>query len=134
MDVSAFVQELIGDGLDIGLSDDGERLRVDVAKATLSAERKELITKHKPEIVAFFQRRAWRPKVARGAIHYILHRSQRHLDRLNSSQRSEAQTHLRSNLHEMWSAYENQNAYRLADRLVSLYRATSYYVSHVANK
>lgn len=88
MEVKELLNDLTQYGLVLGLSEDRERISVDQTNAKLTEEQKTLIRDHKPEIMDFLVKRDLNPKVIKGAIHWIAHRSQRYLDKLTPQERS----------------------------------------------
>lgn len=99
------VDMLADNGLYIRLSDDGERIQVDVTMNPLTDDMKDLIRENKKELIEYLVMRDWNPKVIAGAIHYIAHRAQKLIDRLPLQQRLRLMDSLSESRNQVWDQY-----------------------------
>jgi hypothetical protein len=106
MDVKTLLDDLAQCGLVLGLNDDKTKITVDQTNAKLTEEQKTLIREHKSEIMDILSKRDLNPKVVKGAIHWIAHRSQLYLNRLTQHERSTLMGSLSKYRQTVWELYE----------------------------
>lgn len=120
MDIPQFIQRLIGDGFSISLSEDGEKIKLSSSGGKLDDERRKYIQEHRDEIVAHLRKRAWNPKVAKGATHYIMARAQRRIAELHPKLRKEYIAQLVQHSTPVWEAFQEQDRWKLMAALTAL--------------
>lgn len=134
MNIETFIADLTHTGLILGVSPDGERITVDTTRTKLTDEQKTLIREHKSEILEILQQRGFDPKVAKGAIHYIAHRSQRWIDKLPRENLSTLMVLLYPYQTQIWNAYQKKQTRMLQCALIEYYRTVISYVWNVERK
>lgn len=121
-DVGKFVQSLIGDGFNISVSNDGEKIKIDTSHSQLSDQQRQTIKDHKEEILIYLRRKAWNPKVAKGATHYILYRSHKQIREAPPEVRAKLIAQVEPKLTAVWQAFEHQDRWELMKALTALNR------------
>lgn len=127
MNIETFIQELTAAGLALGISPDGERITVDTTRTKLTDEQKTLIREHKAEIMDFLAKRDLNPKVVKGAMTWMIYRSQTHLNRLTLQERSTLMDSLSEYRQTVWELYTSlldlsQKPYTSSNQKQGLYR------------
>lgn len=120
MDTAQFVQKLIGDGFNISLSEDGEKIKLSSTNGKLDSERRQYIQDNKTDIIAHLRRKVWNPKVARGATQWIIIRAQRHISEMPPKQRAEYIEQLAQLSTPVWEAFNQQDRWKLIKALTDL--------------
>jgi hypothetical protein len=129
------IQQLNKAGFTVTLGEKEDALRVTSENGhTLTDEQKQLLRENKDKLLVYLQLQDWNPKVVKGAIHYITHRSQRWIDQIpneNSSTLMDLLSRLRN---RVWSAYTSHNPYLVKKALLEYYCGVRKFVLTVENE
>jgi hypothetical protein len=123
------IQQLNKTGFTITLGESDGTIRVSSHEGkTLTDEQKRLIRENKDKIIVHLQLQDWNPKVVKGAIHYIAHRSQRWINRLPGEKWSTLTDLLCPLRNRVWNAYTSRNPYLVKKALREYYRGVKNFV------
>lgn len=149
INVKNFIFGLHNKGFVFSISEDHSQIKIVGKIRRLHDRERKIITEHKTLIMAYLNERDLNPKVLKGAIHWIAHRSQRHITRLSQLERLKLTVLLSDSRTEIMEQYTtlvdlNKQPYTkskeyserlkvLTNSLTAYYRAVRAYVSCVTN-